>query len=214
MSHLILINPIFVRMDQKLDKYLPPAAIPFSMELLSDLNVQVKVVKMRVTKHGDYRRLAHGKHVITLNATPNPYRFLITLLHEIAHLRAFENFGRHIRPHGKEWKKTFQHLMLPCLRPEIFPPEMLPILAQHFKNPKASSSTDADLALALKQYDLPNGKVAVYEIPQGGIFKMYNGKRFQRGRKKVKRIECIELSTGRLYLFQPNAEVVLINEQL
>ena len=50
----------------------------------------------------------------------------------------------------------------------------------------------------------------VYELPQGSIFRLYNGKLFKRGNRKVKRYECIELSTGRLYLFQPNAEVELV----
>ena len=100
----------------------------------------------RVTRHGDYRRRkAHGNHQITVNASLNKYRFLITLIHEIAHLMAFEKYGRHIKPHGLEWKKTFQHLMLPFIRPEIFPSQLLPLLARHFKNPKASSSTDAHI---------------------------------------------------------------------
>ena len=102
--------------------------------------------------------------------------------------------------------------MLPCLRPEIFPNDLLPVLAEHFKNPKASSTTDTRLALALKVYDPPNGKTAVLEIPHGSVFKLYNGKQFKRGNQRVKRIECTELSTGRIYLFQPNAEVVLIKE--
>ena len=201
-------------MEYGLNKYLPAAAIQSTKLLLATLDVHIKIVNIRVTRHGDYKRLADGSHAITLNATSNPYRFLITMLHEIAHLQAFENHGRHIKPHGKEWKRTFQHLMLPFLRPEIFPSELIPVLARHFKNPKASSSTDANLALALKKYDPPSETIPVLEIPPGGVFKMYNGKKFQRGKKRVKRIECIELSSGRLYLFQPNAEVVLINKKL
>ncbi|MGI9547742.1 MAG: SprT-like domain-containing protein [Flavobacteriaceae bacterium] len=199
-------------MEDGLNRYLPAAAIHSAKRLLDTLDVHIKIVNIRVSRHGDYKRLADGSHAITLNATPNPYRFLITMLHEIAHLQAFENFGRRIKPHGKEWKRTFQHLMLPFLRPEIFPSELLSVLAYHIKNPKASSSTDANLAFALKKYDPPTNTVSVLEIPSGGIFSMYNGKKFQRGKKRVKRIECIELSSGRLYLFQPNAEVVLISK--
>jgi hypothetical protein len=44
------------------------------------------------------------------------------------------------------------------------------------------------------------------------MFKMYNGRKFRRGDTRVKRIECVEISTGRLYLFQPSAEVELIRE--
>ena len=195
-------------MDHRLFDYLPPAAITYCKELLVAKDIEIEIVNLRRTRHGDYRRLTNGKHLITLNATPNPYRFLITLIHEVAHFQAFEKFGRRIKPHGSEWKSTFKRLMLPCLRPEIFPEE----LAEHFKNPKASSTTDTRLALALISYDPPSGMTPVLEIPPGGIFRLYNGKHFKRGNQRVKRIECTEISTGRLYLFQPNAEVVLIKD--
>ena len=199
-------------MDNRIFDYLPSDARAYCKELLAAEDIEIKIVNIRKTRHGDYKRLANGKHLITLNATPNPYRFLITLIHEIAHLQAFEKYGKQIKPHGREWKYTFKRLMLPCLRPDIFPEELLPVLAEHFKNPKASSTTDTRLALALTAYDPPNGKTAVLEIPHGSVFKLYNGKLFKRGNQRVKRIECTELSTGRLYLFQPNAEVVLIKE--
>ncbi len=140
---------------------------------------------------------------------------MLTLIHEIAHLVAFERFGKGIKPHGRQWKETFRELMLPLLRPEIFPSKLLPILANHFKNPKASSSTDAQLSIALQAFDpkANNEKSYVFELPKGSTFRIYNGKLFQKGNKRVKRYECVELATGRLYLFQPNAEVELITNQ-
>ena len=84
---------------------------------------------------------------------------------------------------------------------------LLPLLAKHFKNPKASSDTDSHLSLALKQYDEPNDKNYVFELPLGSKFQLYNGKIFKKGEQRVKRFECVELKTGRLYLFNPNAEV-------
>jgi len=174
-------------------------------------NVNLKIVNQRVTRHGDYRKMPDGRHRVTINANLNPYRFLVTLVHEISHLEAFIKYGKFIKPHGKEWKLTFQRLMLPFLRPEVFPNHLLPVLAIHFKNPKASSDTDAKLSLALKQYDPPNDKNYIFEIPYGGTFRLYNGKIFKRGNKRVKRYECLEVSTGRLYLFNPNAEVDFLN---
>lgn len=197
-----------------LQKYLPERAVDPCFELIKTYGVNLKVVNHRVTRHGDYRRLPNGLHQITVNASLNKYRFLITLIHEIAHLVAFEKFGRRIKPHGLEWKRTFQHLMVPFIRPEIFPSKLLPIIAHHFKNPKASSSTDANLAIALKAFDTEqqNGTSYVFELPLGSKFRLYNGKLFQKGKKRVKRYECIELGTGRMYLFQPNAEVELISD--
>ena len=198
-------------MNNTLQKYLPELAVAPCFELIKTHSVHLKIVNHRVTRHGDYRRLPNGLHQITVNASLNKYRFLITLVHEIAHLVAFEKYGRRIKPHGTEWKQTFQHLMVPFIRPEVFPSQLLPIIASHFKNPKASSSTDARLSIALKAFDEEERKNSyVYELPQGSIFRLYNGKLFKRGNRKVKRYECIELSTGRLYLFQPNAEVELV----
>ena len=101
--------------------------------------------------------------------------------------------------------------MLPFLNTKVFPNELLPFLAKYFINPKASSDTDDKLAFALKQYDEPNDKSYIFEVPIGNRFRLYNGKVFQKGNKRVKRYECVEIKTGKLYLFNPNAEVELIN---
>jgi hypothetical protein len=194
-------------------KFIPSEAHDLVNDLLTVDHLVIKVKSERKTRHGDYRELPNGKHQITVNSNLNPYRFLITLIHEIAHFEAYRTFGRFIKPHGKEWKQTFQHLMLPFLRPEIFPSELLPLLAKHFKNPKASSDTDTQLALALKQFNETNDKTYVFEVPLGQAFKLYNGRVFKRGEKRRKRFECVEVKTSKLYLFNPNAEVeLLIND--
>jgi hypothetical protein len=93
----------------------------------------------------------------------------------------------------------------------VFPEDLLPLLARHFKNPRATSDTDTHLAYALKQFDEPNDKSLVFEVPLGHTFRLYNGRLFKKGQKRVKRYECLELTTGKMYLFNPNAEVELIN---
>lgn len=197
-------------MHNTLQEYIPHQAIPYVLELLKHDHLTVKIKNERKTRHGDYRTLANGKHQITINANLNHYRFLITLIHEIAHFEAYKNFKRSIKPHGKEWKQTFQHLMLPILNPAIFPMELLPLLAKHFKNPKATSDTDVKLALALKRYDQPNDKTYIFEVPLGTHFKLYNGRVFKKGVKRRTRYEGVEIASGKLYLFNPNAEVELL----
>ena len=197
-------------MSKILGKYIPQASVASVFQLITTHNIHLKIVSERVTRHGDYRKMPNGQHQITVNSNLNTFRFLITLIHEIAHLIAFKKHGDTIKPHGIEWKRTFQQLMLPYLRPEIFPNKLLPFLAIHFKNPKASSDTDTNLSLALKEYDAPNDKNYVFEIPLGSRFRLYNGKIFKRGPRRVKRFECIEISTGKVYLFNPNAEVELL----
>ena len=199
-------------MVDTLQNYIPHAAFDQVAELLSHDNLVVKIKKERKTRHGDYRRLPNRKHQITINSNLNTYRFLITLIHEIAHFEAYKSYGKSIKPHGLEWKSVFQRLMLPFLRPEIFPLEVLPLLALHFKNPKASSDSDTVLSLKLKQYDEPSGKIFIFEVPEGATFRLYNGKLFRKGPKRRTRFECTELPSGRPYVFNPNAEVELINE--
>lgn len=197
-------------MNKVLENYLPSHAVPVIFSLIEVNRIHLKIVNERVTRHGDYRRTKDGRHQITVNSNLNKYRFLITTVHEIAHLMAFEKFGRNIKPHGREWKYTFQQLMLPFIRPEIFPAELLPLIARHFKNPKASSDTDAHLSIALKKFDPETDRNFIYELPTGGSFKIYNGRIFKKGPKRRKLYECVEVSTGKVYLFQPNAQVELL----
>ena len=198
-------------MKDVLARYLPDHAVEPLFELIRLYGVHLKIVNDRVTRHGDYHRDASGYHRITVNASLNKYRFLITLVHEIAHLAAFEKFGRAIKPHGDEWKLTFQKLMVPFIRPDIFPGHLLPLLARHFRNPKASSDTDATLSLALKQFDEgKDDKNYIFEVPYGALFRIHNGKVFKKGAQRVKRFECQEVSTGRVFLFNPNAEVEIL----
>ncbi|MEO4006432.1 MULTISPECIES: SprT-like domain-containing protein [unclassified Flavobacterium] len=197
-------------MKDKLAPYIPEHALDAVFELIKLNRVHLKIVNERVTRHGDYRKHPDGYHQITVNASLNKYRFFMTLIHEIAHLVAFEKYGRNIKPHGDEWKNTFQRLMVPFLRPEIFPNQLLPLLARHFRNPKASSDTDATLALALKQFDPANDKNYIFEIPYGSIFRIHNGRIFKKGAQRIKRFECMELNSGKVYLFNPNAEVELL----
>src|SRR5690606_42024085 len=125
-------------MTDILEKYIPQASVASAFELIKNHNVHLKIVNERVTRHGDYRKMPNGRHQITVNAALNKYRLLITLVHEIAHLEAFTKFGRTIKPHGVEWKKTFQIVMLPCLRLEVVPNDLLPLVARHFRIPRAS----------------------------------------------------------------------------
>ena len=199
-------------MVDALQDFIPPASFDQVTQLLIHDNLVVKIKKERKTRHGDYRRLPNGNHQITINSNLNIYRFLITLIHEISHFEAYKTYGKMIKPHGLEWKSVFQHLMLPFIRPEVFPNDVLPLLAMHFKNPKASSDSDPVLALKLKQYDTPNGKTFIFEVPEGSTFQLYNGKLFRKGPKRRTRFECTELSSGRLYVFNPNAEVELIEK--
>ena len=123
-----------------------------AIDLLDKHPCYLKIVNNRKTKHGDFRKTPDGTYQITINYGLNPYRFLLTLIHEIAHLVTYKKHNK-VKPHGIEWKLNFQHLMLPFLKPEIIPNDLMPLLANYLKNPKASTDADVNLSLALKKYD-------------------------------------------------------------
>ncbi|MDP6922757.1 MAG: sprT domain-containing protein, partial [Lutibacter sp.] len=49
----------------------------------------------------------------------------------------------------------------------------------------------------------------LFEVAEGSLFR-YQKKTYQKGRKRRTRFECIELSSKRLYLFNQNAQITLI----
>ncbi len=195
-------------MHKTLTNYLPEASIDLVIELLNKYPHHLKIVNKRQTKHGDFRLTKNKKYQITVNNNLNPYQFLLTLIHEIAHLVTHLNHKR-VQPHGKEWKQNFQHLMLPFVNPTIFPNDILPHLANYLKNPKASTDSDVQLALAMKRYSEPSDNSFIFEIPFGANF-LFKNRIFRRGNKRRTRYECLEIDSKKLYLFNQNAEVKLV----
>lgn len=193
-----------------LHNYIPKPSILLVEELLEEHHFYLKIKNNRKTKHGDFRPLNNGSFQITINNDMNKYRFLITLIHEIAHLKTFKESKR-VKPHGIEWKLNFQHLMLPFLNLEIFPKDILGVLANYLRNPKASTDSDIKLSFTLKQHDEKSDKNYIFEIPLKSTFK-YNNRIFEKGEKRRVRYKCIEISSKKNYLFHPNAEVELIEE--
>lgn len=191
-----------------LSKYLPEKSVDLVVQLLEKHPCHLKIVNNRKTKHGDFRALSNENYQISINNDLNKYRFLLTLIHEIAHLVTFKNH-RGVKPHGAEWKRNFQHLMLVFVNPEIYPKEILPFLAHYLINPKASTDTDVKLSLALKRFDQITDKHFIFEIPLASKFK-HNNKIFVRGNKRRTRFECIEVYTDKKYLFHANAEVDML----
>ncbi len=195
-------------MSKTLSKHIPENSVQLVFEILAEHPVSIKIVNKRTTKHGDFKIMHTGKTQITINNSLNQYQFLLTLIHEIAHFTTFKKHKR-VKPHGIEWKRSFQHLMLPFLQPSIFPQELLPYLANYLKNPKASTGSDVHLTYALKQFDAASNTTIMVEIAHGSLF-MYNNKTYKKGNTRRTRIECIELNSKKTYLFNQNAEVILL----
>jgi hypothetical protein len=110
------------------------------MPLILHHKVHLTVSRHRQTKLGDYRNAYAGKnHRISVNGNLNAFAFLITLLHELAHLLAFEKYGNRIQPHGKEWKLIYAGILKDFLEHSVFPDDIAAELNATLKNPAASS---------------------------------------------------------------------------
>ena len=95
---------------------IPEASHELVKPLIFEKHLNIKIVKVRKTKHGDFKKLRNGSNQITLNHINNKYRFLITLIHELAHFKVYKNIKKRVNPHGVEWKNTYKLLMLPFLK--------------------------------------------------------------------------------------------------
>ena len=178
------------------------------IKLLESEPVIIRVTKKRFSKHGDFRIKANGDFFITINESTNPYRFLITLLHEIAHYIVFKKYSSRSKPHGPEWKLAYRKILLPFLNKQIFPDQICRCLAHYMKNPKASTDRDLNLFMALRKYDKKENYSLILEIEKGQSFRIKGGRKFIKLNKRRKLYECREVSSNRIYLFSPQAEVI------
>ncbi len=196
----------------KLSDYLPDGSFEEVANYLHQYKVHLTVTRERRTILGNYRnKLFYKNHLITVNGNLNKYSFLITLLHELAHLLANEKYGHKIQPHGQEWKREFSLILTQFISKKIFPDDIEKMLLQSIRNPAASSCTDENLMRVLRIYDRKKDKIfLVEEIGKGNLFKTKDGKIFRKGEKVRKRFKCVDTATGRLYLFSPVYEVELI----
>lgn len=181
--------------------HVPAGTVDYCFSLWQPHPFELKLTKSRQTKVGDFTSRGSKTHPrITLNHDLNPYLFLLTYIHEVAHLYVYLKHGNRVDPHGEEWKNTFKDLMAPVVQENAFPPEILHELTRHLKNPSASSFADADLTKALRQYDVnSHQQIALSEIPEGSIFKL-QGRYFAKGKLRRTRVLCKEVRSKRSYL--------------
>lgn len=192
-----------------LNNYLPPGTYEAVHNYLRLYKVHLTISRERKTILGDYRhRTHHNNHRISVNGNLNKYSFLITLLHELAHLLTFEQFGNQVLAHGKEWKTIYSKLLDQFLRHNIFPPDINSELVKSLKNPAASTCAEDGLLRVLRRYDAnQKPRQLIEELLTNALFRISDGRIFQKKEKLRKRFKCVEVKTGKVYLFSPVYEV-------
>ena len=195
----------------QLKNYLPEGSFEEVNHYLLHYKVQLTITRERKSVLGDYRN-SHGdkNHRISVNGNLNPYAFLITLLHELAHLFTYEKFGHKVLAHGQEWKNEFGKILAQFLLKKIFPQDIQKTLYKTLENPAASSCADTALLRVLYQYDKKKDGVMLIEaVPIGALFTIKGDRIFKKEEKVRKRFKCLEVSTGKMYLFGPVYEVLM-----
>lgn len=208
-----------------LRKYIPEHAVGVIAEWIVGYNFKLKIKKSRSSKEGDYTPPHKGRnHLITINHDLNKYAFLITLIHEIAHLIAWEKHKGKVNPHGSEWKSEYSRLINYFLLknssvpdPEkIFPHEIFLALKRHMIRPSAASCSDLHLSRVLKKFDSDEGVYLLEKIEAGAAFRISGSRSkhaseiFIKGEKRRTRFNCFHARTKREYLIHALCRVVLI----
>lgn len=199
-----------VEKEHILSQYMPAAAAPIIAKWIDYFQCEFKISKGRTTKLGDYRHPYKGAgHKISVNNNLNAYAFLVTTVHEFAHLLTWNDHKNRVKPHGLEWKYNFKRMMAPFLEEDIFPGDLRTAITTYLDNPSAASCTDLKLSRALKKYDPMADISRLEELPIDALFTIKDGRQFKKGEKLRKRYRCVCLNNGNTYLFNPLAEVTL-----
>ena len=194
----------------ELARFLPTGSFDYVVQYLYQYKVHLTVAKSRKSVLGDYRHAHQGNnHRISVNGNLNVYEFLITLLHELAHLLTYEEYKNRVEPHGKEWKAIYSKLLIDFVGFGVFPPEIVSALQKSIISPAATANGETELLMVLRKYNSvkKEGVCFIADLPEGALFKLSNGKIFKKGVLRRKRYTCIELKTGLMYTVSAITEV-------
>ena len=187
-----------------LEKFLPENALPYLKIWFGSYPCHLKITKNRNSKLGDYRKLPDKSHQITVNGTLEPQLFFFVLTHELAHLIAFEKYGRRISPHGAEWKQTFREMLLESLT--VYVEDLRPIILKFSKSPKANFMASPDL---VKYFHVPkedDEQTFIENLKKGELFE-YKKEIFVIEETTKKRYLCKNIKSSRKYYFRNLAQV-------
>jgi len=195
--------------QEGLRSYLPDRSLELVTGWIDGRRVFMRIARGRRTKLGDYRPpVKDNTHRISVNGDLNPYEFLITLTHEIAHLFVWEKYGRRSKPHGIAWKKQYAFMLGLLIEKNIFPLEIQSVILRQVANPRANSKSNTDLVRALHSHNPVQRGVFLEDLPSGAIFSLHDGRRFQKQEKLRKWYRCTSQDNHKAYRISPVTKVI------
>lgn len=195
------------KIREVLGTHVPTQAVEYCLMLWQQNRFDFHLRKKRISKAGDFTCHGGRKPRITVNHDLSAHEFLITYVHEVAHLHVHNQYGFKAEPHGVEWKKSFQLLLSPLLTLDIFPEPVLSGLREHMINPKASTYSDSTLTKQLRSIDPRVKSVTLLsDLPEGSLFD-FQGRWFKKGKLKHTRVLCVEMKSKRQYLVPADAPI-------
>ncbi|HAQ64986.1 MAG TPA: hypothetical protein DCR43_03900 [Bacteroidales bacterium] len=176
-------------------------------------SINFKLTRERTSKHGDYRsHVNRWRHQISINSTLPPHHFLVTLLHETAHLLVHERYRNHGDPHGPHWKAAFAEIILPWVVPGVLPPKLAMALKNHIEKGYATTTGDAGLLSVFRELEgIAQSIITLETLPPGAVFAI-QGQLFRKGEKMRTFYRCVSLTNNREYRVRITAEVMPIDE--
>ncbi len=187
--------------------HFPPEVAEYCFQLWQDHPFEFIVSKARGTKLGDFRYSPTKGYQITVNHNLNPYAFLVTYIHEVAHRVTYDIHKSKVNPHGNEWKRNFYELFEPILDEDLLPASLVHVLTKYLQNPAATSTGYTPLVNELAKFDSqPAIGTRLIDLEEGTLFQLKN-LILIKGKLRRTRYICQDTQSGRNYLVAKNAYV-------
>lgn len=191
---------------QALIPYLPAGTATTVAAWIVDEGVQFVIAKPRQSKLGDFRAGSRQRPSrISVNGDLHPYAFLITTVHEFAHLQCFKQYGHSVAPHGTEWKTLYVRMLKPFMQNKVFTESIHTALEKHIASPSASSCSCSILHKALALH-ADEQATFLSDISLGATF-LFRDEMYQAVEKRRTRYLCKRLRDNKRFLISGRAEI-------
>lgn len=142
-----------------------------------------------------------------------PWMMFLVFVHELAHLKVFEKYGRRVLPHGKEWQESMRTLIVPLIEAQKIPEALKMRLLHYLVRLPATFNRDKALMHEILLLDGESLPVLLSDWPFGKEFALAGGKRFVKIEKLRTRYRCVSTDNKRHYLISGHAEIIALQNQ-